>query len=74
MELPDEYVLKDLVFQWSHFFSEMDRAAILRPLLLSEKTRFASIPLTIRSFYECLALRKQQFDMQILCEHTVNYI
>jgi len=28
----------------------MDRAAILRPLQLSEKSRFASIPLTIQSF------------------------
>ena len=39
-------------FQLGHFFSEMDRAAILGPLLLSEKSRFTSIPLTIQSFYE----------------------
>jgi hypothetical protein len=33
----------------------MDRATIFRPLLISEKTRFTSIPLTIQSFYEISA-------------------
>jgi hypothetical protein len=61
------------VFQLGHVLSDMDRAAILRPLLQSEKTRFASIPLTLQSFYERLALRRLQFNMQTLSEHTVNY-
>ena len=39
-------------FQLGHFFAEMDRATIFRPLLMSEKTRFTSIPLTIQLFYE----------------------
>ena len=39
-------------FQLGHFFAEMDRATIFRPLLISEKTRFTSIALTIQSFFE----------------------
>ncbi len=29
------------LFQWSHFFSEMEMAAIFRPLQISKKSRFA---------------------------------
>ena len=40
------WVRMDLVnilnmFQWGHVFSDMDRAAIFWPLLLSKKWRFA---------------------------------
>jgi len=30
-------------FQWSHFFSEMDRGSDLGPLRISAKSHFASI-------------------------------
>jgi len=51
--LPDDELEEtQIAFQLGHFSAEMDRATIFRPLLISEKTRFTSIPLTIQSFYE----------------------
>jgi len=37
---------QSMAFQWGHFFSEMDRAAILRPLQISKRARFSRGSLT----------------------------
>ncbi|VVB69158.1 Uncharacterised protein [uncultured archaeon] len=41
-------------FQWGHFFSEMDRAAVFGPLPLSKKTRFLRIEPTAKQFLDTI--------------------
>lgn len=52
VSMGNRQIIMEAWFQLGHFFAEMDRATIFRPLLMSEKTRFTSIPLTIQLFYE----------------------
>lgn len=64
MDSQYKYSAKDLKlfeFQLGHVFSDMDRAAIFRPLLLSKKSRFSHIPSTFMNTFRKLGSVRSDF-------------